>query len=276
MDERSPAAPPRLRLASSQPSAERVDPSPPWPLPRTLLVGRIHEVVAVRDLLRRDDVPLVTLTGPGGVGKTRLALQVAAEIASEFGDGAKFVDLSAVHDPDLVLPAIARGLGLSDKGRLPVYRQLVDHLRHRHMVLILDNLEQVVDGASLIADLLADCQQVTILATSRIVLRLTGEHDVPVAPLPAPEAVQLFVARAQAASPGFVLSALNAATLSAICARLDGLPLAIELAAARVPALPPQALMARLDHTLPLLTGGARDQPDRLRTMRAAVAWSHD
>jgi non-specific serine/threonine protein kinase len=218
----------------------------------------------------------VTLTGPGGVGKTRLALHVAAEVAGEFGDGARFIDLSAVRDPELALPAIARELGLSDMGPLPVYRQLVDHLRHRHLLLVLDNLEQVVDSAPLFADLLADCQQITILATSRIVLRLSGEHDVPVDPLPAPEAVQLFVARARAASPGFVLNAANAATLSAICARLDGLPLAIELAAARVPALPPQALMARLDHTLPLLTGGARDRPDRLRMMRAAMAWSFD
>ena len=141
---------------------------------------------------------------------------------------------------------------------------------------MLDNLEQVIDAAPWIADLLADCQQLTVLATSRIVLRLTGEHDVPVHPLAAPEAVQLFVARARAASPGFALSAANAATLSAICTRLDGLPLAIELAAARIPALPPQALMARLDRTLPLLTGGARDLPDRLQTMRAAIQWSID
>ena len=248
----------------------------PPPLPRSPIVGRYRDLRRVVAMLRHDDVPLVTLTGPGGVGKTRLALQIAAQIAHDFADGVGVIELAPVRDPDLVLPTIARALGLLDGGRQLIAERLVAHMSGRHLLLVLDNLEQVVDAAPLVADLLERCPGLTVLATSRVVLRISGEHDVPVDPLDGPEAVQLFVTRARAASPRFVLTADNSATVESICERLDGLPLAIELAAARVIALPLPALLARLDRALSLLTGGARDRPDRLRTMRGAIAWSYD
>jgi predicted ATPase/DNA-binding CsgD family transcriptional regulator len=259
------------------------------PVPPTSFVGREREAEQISALLRQDDVRLVTLTGPGGVGKTRLALRVAEALAAEFADGAVFVPLAAVADPDLVTPTIAQALGLRDAGQRSPADRLADALRERRLLLVLDNFEHLLAAAPLVADLLARCPRLAVLATSRAPLRLAAEHVFPVPPLGVPDeagataevtggsdAVRLFAARARAARPDFAMTDANAPAVAAIVRRLDGLPLAIELAAARLAALPPQALLARLDRRLALLTGGPRDAPDRQRTMRAAVAWSYD
>ena len=260
----------------------------PVPAPLTSFVGREGEIAQVRDLLHRPDVRLITLTGPGGVGKTRLALRVAGELESGFADGAAFVDLTPLTDPALVAPTVAQAFGIRETGDRPIAERLADVLRDRDLLLVLDNFEQVADAAPLVGRLLAACPHLTVLVTSRAPLRLSAERVVAVPPLalPAPdrsiadqaatEAVRLFVARAQAARADFALTEENASDVAEVCRRLDGLPLAIELAAARVPHLPPSALLRRLDARLPLLTGGARDLPDRQRTMRDAITWSHD
>jgi non-specific serine/threonine protein kinase len=258
------------------------------PTALTPFVGREREVVAACALLLRPDVRLVTLTGPGGVGKTRLALQVAAELGRTF-DGVAFVSLAPIRDPRLVLPTVAQVLGVREAGDWSVVEVLADALGERLLLLVLDNLEQV-PAAPHIAELLVACPSVKVLATSREVLRVSGECDFPVPPLALPdgppvttaaalgafEAVRLFVARAQAVNPDFALDEDNAPVVAEACRRLDGLPLAIELAAARLRHLPLKALLARLQKRLPLLTGGARDQPARLRTMRDAIAWSYE
>lgn len=259
------------------------------PAPLTPLVGRERERIAIVSMLEHEEVRLLTLTGPGGVGKTRLALQVAADLADAFAGDVFFIPLATIRDPSLVIPTIAHALGLQDLGSRPLIEQLIDVLRHRQTLLVLDNLEQVLAAAPHLATLLIACPGLKFLATSRSVLHLSGEHDVPVPPLALPPsgaqpsvadvreaaAVQLFVARAQAARPEFVLTEQNAAAVAAVCERLDGLPLAIELAATRIPHLPPAALLARLEQRLPLLTGGPQDLPARLQTMRSAIAWSY-
>jgi predicted ATPase len=257
------------------------------PLQPTVLLGREEAVAGVGALLRRDAVRLVTLTGPGGIGKTRLAVQVAAEVLDDYPDGVWFVRLSPLTDPNFVVPTIAQTLGLKEVGSQPLAETLQEHLHTKQLLLVLDNFEQVVGAATEVAALLAACPGVCVLATSRIPLHLRGEKAFTVAPLPlakpqdeAPErlaqyaAVALFIERARDAWSDFAVTAANAPAIAGICARLDGLPLAIELAAARVRVLPPEALLARLATQLKVLTGGARDLEARQQTMRATIAWS--
>jgi predicted ATPase/DNA-binding CsgD family transcriptional regulator/transcriptional regulator with XRE-family HTH domain len=259
------------------------------PTPATSLVGREREVATARECLFRPEVRLLTFTGPGGVGKTRLALAVAAGVVDAFDDGVHFVDLAPLNDPGHVHAAIARSLGIQDAGDQPLADTLRLYLQSRCLLLVLDNFEQVVDAAALVADLLAACPALKIAATSREPLYLSWEHVWPVLPLALPPAadaadcdriaaspaVALFVERARATRPDFALTDENARIVAEICARLDGLPLAIELAAARVPLLPLAAIRTRLQQRLSLLTGGPRDAPVRHHTLRTAIAWSY-
>ena len=258
------------------------------PAQSTTFVGREREVAEARALL--EGTRILTLTGPGGTGKTRLALRVAAESAEEYRDRAVFVGLAALEDPSLVVSTIAAAVGVQEEAGRPILTSLTDRLAGMEVLLVLDNYEQLLPAAPLVGELVAAAPSVRVLATSRAPLRLTGEREYHVAPLALPdtaagatpeaiaesEAVALFVERARAIDPGFALGPENAPAVAAICAALDGLPLAIELAAARVRLLSPRAIMERLGTSLHLLTGGARDRPERQRTLRGAIQWSHD
>ena len=261
------------------------------PIPQTPLVGRDHERMAARTLLLRPDVRLVSFTGAGGTGKTRLALQVAADLESEFGGRVYFVALASITDPALVVPTIAQVLGVREIGTRDPTEALKEAIAGAQapVLFLLDNFEQVIEAAPLLTDLLGSCANLKLLVTSRAVLRVSGEHDFDVPPLAVPArtrrssvpdvarspAVALFVQRATAVKPDFALTPDNATAVAEICTKLDGLPLAIELAAARVRMLTPTAMLQRLESRFELLTSGARDLPARQRTLRATVEWSY-
>ncbi len=280
-------------------AAHEVHPEPPLggtsflPAAATPLIGREAEVTAVGERLLQDAVRLLTVTGPGGVGKTRVALNAAAGVQEHFSDRACFVDLAPLTDPELVVAAIAKALGIKDQ-RLPGIEGVLDsiaaYLRDKQVLFLLDNFEQVVDAGPQVSHLLSSCPGLKVLVTSRVPLGVRGEREYPVPPLSLPdlrqlppleqlaqyEAMRLFVERATDVRPDFRLTAGNARAVAEICVRLDGLPLAIELAAARVRMLPPPLLLARLSRRLSLLTEGARDAPARQQTMRRTIEWSYD
>ena len=259
------------------------------PIQPTPLVGREREVQEVRRLILRDDVRLVTLTGPGGTGKTRLALEVAANLLNHFPDGVFFADLAPISDPDVVIWGLARVLGLRETGGRSVWAAVTSYLNAKRLLLLLDNFEQILAAAPVVSMLLAACPSLTALVTSRATLHIRGEHEFTVPPLelPTPErqvrpdqlmaypAIALFAQRATDVQPAFALTTHNAATVVEICRRVDGLPLAIELAAARVKLLPPQALLGRLDRRLTILGDGPGDVPVRQRTLRDTIGWSY-
>ena len=290
-----PAQFPPLLTSDAHPNNLPAQPTP--------LVGRGKEVETVSKLLLRDQMRLVTLTGPGGTGKTRLGLKVAEDLIDRFSNGVFFVSLAAISDPELVVPTIAHTLGIQETGGQPILQSLKNYLQDKGILLILDNFEQVISASPLVWDLLSACLQLKVLVTSREMLHLQGEHEFPVSPLTLPdlnslppaeadpsanseqdlvsvlsqyEAVELFIQRAMVAKFNFAVTNQNAPAIAEICHRLDGLPLAIELAASRIKLLTPEAILGRLSSRMKLLTGGSRDLPERQQTMRNAIAWSHD
>src|SRR5437588_7954474 len=261
------------------------------PAPTTRLIGREWAVMRLRQLLKREDVRLVTLVGSGGSGKTRLALFVASELVGMFAQGVWFVELARQYDPALVPMNIMQALNIQSTPGLPPLQSLLTYLKNRQLLLVLDNFEQVGEATPVVDEMLAAVPGLKVLVTSRAVLRLSGEHTFSVPPLDVPArynaldrrelsqygAVQLFIERAQAIEPDFALTAENAAVIAQICARVDGLPLALELAAARVTVLPPAMLLERLSKArLPVLTRGARNLPSRQQTLRNTIMWSYD
>ncbi|HYP41350.1 MAG TPA: tetratricopeptide repeat protein [Chloroflexia bacterium] len=276
-------------IVRKQPTQGAQAPENNLPAQLTSLIGREREIGHVRHALQRTDVRLLTLTGPGGVGKTRLALQIAEDLLWDFEDGVFIIELAPLTDPNLVLATIAQTLGVKEAGHRSLADGLKQYLRERRMLLLLDNFEQVVEAAPAISGLLEACPNVKALVTSRATLLVRGEHELQVPPLDLPgdeqlgsvealshcAAVALFVKRASACKADFALTPANARHVAEICARLDGLPLAIELAAVHIKILSPQAMLSRLEKRLPLLVGGARDLPARHQTLRAAMEWSY-
>ena len=261
----------------------------PLPIPLTPLIGRAREVAAVCDTLEDSPTRIVTLTGPGGIGKTRLAHQIAADLASTFVDGIFFVDLAALNDADVVLTSIARTLELPENVGQALIENLKVFLGDKHLLLVLDNFEHVIEAAPLVATLLQTASRLKVLLTSRVVVGISGEQVIEVPPLICPdtthvlpleqlreyEAIRLFTERVQARQAGFAVAQENAAAITAICQQLEGVPLAIELAAARCTVLEPEELLARLNHQLQFLRGGTRSLPPRQQTMRATIDWSY-
>ncbi|HEX3724394.1 MAG TPA: helix-turn-helix domain-containing protein, partial [Nitrolancea sp.] len=260
------------------------------PTPPTSFVGRDVEVRGVTNLLRQPGTRLVTVTGPPGMGKTRLTLATAEMMAAEFADGAVFVPLAPVRKASRVPEVLAQKLGIQSDGFTSVDQQLTDHLQTKNILLVVDNFEHVLDAGSTIVHILATCPRVKLLVSSRAALNIQGEYRFDLGPLdlPSPEhvpsfddlphfsALQLFSERARAVNPAFKLTTDNASAVVEICWRLNGLPLAIELASARVNVLSPEELLARLERQLHVLTGGARDLPERHRTLRRAISWSYE
>jgi predicted ATPase/DNA-binding CsgD family transcriptional regulator len=276
-----------VRLVPSSP--ETIDGFESLPQPLTSFIGRDQTTDDVIQLLLREDVRLVTLTGPGGMGKTRLAIRVASETGKQFDDGVVFVGLAPLIDPELVLPTIAHSLGVLGTTGRPLVERLIQSLSNRRLLIVLDNFEQVSAAAGSLAALVAASSMASFLVTSRVPLRISGEQEFAVPPLEVPPAafpgidavaenpsVALFVNRARSVLPAFQLDDSNAVPVVEICRFLEGLPLAIELAAARVKFLPPQRLFERLSKSLDILTGGPQDQPARLQAMRATIGWSYD